>query len=684
GAGLDGNEADWSTTAGGGAAFDSGGAGRVEISDGSSSGSGSEVDVSDGDDDDDDTDVGFMDGGFADSDSFYAGGGGLQSSSLQAHAHAAAAAAGLSSFDTDGIDLAVGYADTAAAIDSRSGNPAAAAAAAPATAGGDDHRGGPKKLLVRGRSARRFWASRGGVPPRLELLPSHSHGHDGALADVDESSADEGTAVAGRHDSPRVRRRKSGDASSPGMEEPVGTRASGDGTASEAPEAGAAAASTEPGVAADITAAAAAAGDDGGGDNDGDKNASAAAHRQVGSGRWDEHLQAVTRAAWLGSKQASSRGFNSNASSVSAASASNAPTTPIAAATAAAGAAQSSAGGASGASKRFFPPHKSGGGDSCFSARSSRVLGDVDGREGAPAGALPISPPRSPPPAAAAASPDADFGGDGITGAGTPGGSSRPEGGSDDHKTRATATAAADERVAGSGFLYRVVFDGLNVLITLKLRDSILLLVQSGLEVALANLPGLFKPSEALLAKEREGEVLPGELRKRTSLDLKQFTDKPLALPGRKRDSGSLGSVTPYSKAERQSEDSVYSLTAGAGGSGGATRVGAGVQASPSIREGEGGPAMHKLFSIELRRTQIQLLGSETARATLLFSMEQGVIQGWVGLDPVEEGIVAARLNQGDVVESCRLQCLAQRLLTTFREAVTVGLEGTMLSAAPT
>lgn len=39
--------------------------------------------------------------------------------------------------------------------------------------------------------------------------------------------------------------------------------------------------------------------------------------------------------------------------------------------------------------------------------------------------------------------------------------------------------------------------------------------------------------------------------------------------------------------------------------------------------------------------------------------------------------------KQEDVLESCRLQCLAQRLLTTFREAVTVGLEGTMLSAAP-
>lgn len=449
GAGSDGNEADWSTTAGGGgAASDPGGAVGVEISDGSSSASDSEVDVSDCDDDDDYTDAVFMDGGFVDNESFYAGGGGLQSSSLQAHPHDGGG--GLSSFDTDGIDLAVGYDDTAAAVDSRSGNPAAAAAE-----GGDDHRGGPRKQLVRARSARRFWASRGGVPPRLELLPSHSHGHDGALADVDEISADEGSAAAGDHDSPTLRRRKSGDASSPGMEEPGGRRVSGDGTAREAPEAAAAAAaSAEPGVAAEITTSAAAEGDDAEGD---DENASAAAHRQVGSGRWDEHLQAVTRAAWLGSKQASSRGFNSNASSVSAASASIASPTPIAAATAA-GAAQPSAGGPN---KRFFPS---------YSARSSRDLGDDDRKEGAPAGALPAPPPQSSPPAAAA-SPDADVGGDSVSGAGIADGSLRAEGVSDGRTTReAAVAAAADERVAGSGFLYRVVFDGLNVLITLKLR----------------------------------------------------------------------------------------------------------------------------------------------------------------------------------------------------------------------
>lgn len=41
-----------------------------------------------------------------------------------------------------------------------------------------------------------------------------------------------------------------------------------------------------------------------------------------------------------------------------------------------------------------------------------------------------------------------------------------------------------------------------------------------------------------------------------------------------------------------------------------------------------------------------QLLGLETAKASLLFSMEQAVIQGWVGLDPVEEASVVSRHKQ--------------------------------------
>lgn len=49
---------------------------------------------------------------------------------------------------------------------------------------------------------------------------------------------------------------------------------------------------------------------------------------------------------------------------------------------------------------------------------------------------------------------------------------------------------------------------------------------------------------------------------------------------------------------------------------------------------------------VPITRDLSQLLGSETTRATLLFSMEQGVIQGWVGLDPVEENAVAAKLKQ--------------------------------------
>lgn len=39
----------------------------------------------------------------------------------------------------------------------------------------------------------------------------------------------------------------------------------------------------------------------------------------------------------------------------------------------------------------------------------------------------------------------------------------------------------------------------------------------------------------------------------------------------------------------------------------------------------------------------LQLLGLETAKASLLYSMEQGVVQGWVGLDPAEEASVFDR-----------------------------------------
>ncbi|CAM9609456.1 unnamed protein product, partial [Scytosiphon promiscuus] len=483
------------------------------------------------------------------------------------------------------------------------------------------------------RSATSIWASRGGVPPRLELLPSHSRSRDSVvLASLGESSAEEGDGDVGRSGG-RLAEPKRKSASSPGAE-----------------AAGEAAGDVEDTV----------------------------AHRQVGSGGWDDHLRAITRAAWLGSKQASSsRGFNSNTSSVSAGSASATPTSIMAAASAAA-----SNGAAVGTDSQLNTPFNS----NPFSSTGSRGF-SADRRRGEgaaePDGTLPptsLLPPRPPSPkrSATANTATAD-----LTAAGTPGTSSTlpPEACVESDGSSASEAGIGDRPardIAGSGFLYRVVFDGLNVLITLRLRDSLVLLVQSGIDVALATLPGLSKPSNALLAKEREGEVLLGDRHRRSSLDLKQFIDKPLALPGRRRDSGSL---TPYSRADgssRQSEDSVDSRST-------PNRV-TGDALLPTISEGSELMTLTPILATRRWQRPInsQLLGSETARATLLFSMEQGVIQGWVGLDPVEEGTVAARLKQGDVVESCRLQCLAQRLLTTFREAVTVGLEGTMLSAAPT
>lgn len=44
--------------------------------------------------------------------------------------------------------------------------------------------------------------------------------------------------------------------------------------------------------------------------------------------------------------------------------------------------------------------------------------------------------------------------------------------------------------------------------------------------------------------------------------------------------------------------------------------------------------------------TLYQLLGADVAKASLLFSMEQAVVQGWVGLDPVEEACNALRNKQ--------------------------------------
>lgn len=52
-----------------------------------------------------------------------------------------------------------------------------------------------------------------------------------------------------------------------------------------------------------------------------------------------------------------------------------------------------------------------------------------------------------------------------------------------------------------------------------------------------------------------------------------------------------------------------------------------------------------------------QLLGSETAKASLLFSMEQEVVQGWVGLDPAEEASLLLRNKKSQQVGVEETRC---------------------------
>lgn len=53
-------------------------------------------------------------------------------------------------------------------------------------------------------------------------------------------------------------------------------------------------------------------------------------------------------------------------------------------------------------------------------------------------------------------------------------------------------------------------------------------------------------------------------------------------------------------------------------------------------------------------------------------------MQGWVGLDPEVPDCASEDARR------CRLQRLAQRLLTSFEETVTIAVQGAMVSVAPT
>lgn len=396
------------------------------------------------------TDIGNNRSGFG--FGFGSGGGGSDSFSRRnprgAATHDSAAS---TSFAADGIDLTADY-----------------------MAGGDggsyhradeDSNAGSVRPVTRATSDGSVWASRGGVPPNLDLLPGE--GLDGGLASLGEGSGDEsgreGRASPEAVPSGRIKRPEGSETASHVVENVAG------------------------GADSAKVGGAIAEGRDEVGDSEHSGDDERRAHREVGSGRWDEHLDAITRAAWLGSKAASCRGFNSNASSASAGSTSL--TAVSATAVAAAGNAHGSHRSYSGSDSHSstgrgrvhvvrrtkpFPPTYSS------LARAHTVPGDhaspstaaaaVSTATGVPS-VVPttISRPSDevagdvPPAQSRSLAEDVPSGERRSARAGAEATAERAGG-------RETAGEVVDGRVAGSGFLYRVVFDGLNVLITLKLR----------------------------------------------------------------------------------------------------------------------------------------------------------------------------------------------------------------------
>lgn len=288
--------------------------------------------------------------------------------------------------------------------------------------------------LVRARSARSIWASQGGgVPPDLHLLPSQDFIEN--LASLREGSGDE-TDREGE-------RRALGD---------------GNGTSFDESE------EEEEEV----------VGDDVKGENDDDD---IEVEGIPGRGKWNKELNAMTRAAWLGSKQASCGGFNSNAS------ASSIPMSALASGSALASV-QTDAPRA--LLRQTSPFHSRDPSEEeeeeeegvVISGNQAGVsVGRVSGRGRGLAPALPPRqreqpPPPSPPPPApisgdssreapASASDSAGtYGARGISG----------DRAAQEREGGRGSGVNEGRRVAGSDFLYRVMFDGLNVLVTLRIR----------------------------------------------------------------------------------------------------------------------------------------------------------------------------------------------------------------------
>lgn len=341
--------------------------------------------------------------------------------------------------------------------------------------------------------------SSGGVPPNLDLLPGKRL-EEGVLARLGEGSGDEEDEQNAEVDERDSMSRISGD-----HEEGNKTRSldSNHDNGGKTPSLSARRRSEEK-----VTRVGSSGNRTTGGNSEGRRATGKGVGMGVGGGEkagedgeeelegmWDSRLDAMTRAAWLRSKQASCRGFNSNASAASVASAATSTFSSSG------GAATNNTSGSSSTIPTTLPAAANTS-VSAYNTGTDNFVGTASHGTAGLAGSAglavsrhsPALPLRKPVPNTASESswkPRADASNlptDGSTkcaagvadsrAAALGSSSARFWGGTEGRHSRdvgsggAGVGAGADGgvRVAGSGFLYRVVVDGLNILITLKLR----------------------------------------------------------------------------------------------------------------------------------------------------------------------------------------------------------------------
>ncbi len=210
-----------------------------------------------------------------------------------------------------------------------------------------------------------------------------------------------------------------------------------------------------------------------------------------------------------------------------------------------------------------------------------------------------------------------------------------------------SSAAVPEDHAMGSEFLFEVTVEQPRVLLSPFILDSLAILAQDILELVTSAIPMSAAP--------------PAELLKRHHPNGSQYH-----LNGQPSHSPYWGIDMPANRGEqpRQSEELVQQIST----------MSSDYDATDLVPE-----IMHKLFSIEAVALQVQLRDEEESRSCAVWGVRSAVVQGWVGLN-------SGMRTDEDESNASRsdLQYLAQRLLHTSQEAITLTLKGAMLFVAPT